>query len=116
LAITTELVFDGDFLPSPVESARRGAVSLLRRVGATTRQLLSMTIWETLIIAISGLVLGMAAGAASAIVVSKSLADTWMPYLTWPPMVVIGATAVGLTFVAILAPIIWLLTSPIREE
>jgi putative ABC transport system permease protein len=95
---------------------RRGAVWLLKRVGTTTRQLLSMTIWETLIIAFSGLVLGVAVGAASAIVVSKSLADTWMPYLTWPPMVVIGATAVGLTFVAILVPTIWLLTSPTGEE
>jgi len=95
---------------------RRGAFWLLRRVGATTRQLLSMTFWETLIIAISGVVLGVAVGAASAIVVSKSLADTWMPYLTWPPMVAIGALAVGLTFVAILAPTVWLLASPIREE
>ena len=95
---------------------RRGAVWLLRRVGATTRQLLSMTIWETLIIAISGVVLGAAAGAASAIVVSKSLADTWMPYLTWKPLVAIGAIAVGLTFVAILVPTMWLLTTPIREE
>jgi len=31
-------------------------------------------------------------------------------------MVAIGATAMGLTLVAILAPTIWLLTSPIREE
>jgi hypothetical protein len=57
-----------------------------------------------------------AVGAASAIVVSKSLADTWMPYLTWPPMVAIGALAVGLTFVAILVPTMWLLSAPIREE
>jgi ABC-type lipoprotein release transport system permease subunit len=95
---------------------RRGVLFLLRRVGATTRQLLSMTIWQTVILDLTGLILGAAAGAASVAVVSKQLAGTWMPYLTWPPMAVIGATVVGLTILAILAPTLWLLTSPIREE
>jgi len=48
-------------------------------------------------------------------VVSKALADTWMPYLTWRPMVAIAAAAVGLTAVAILVPTIWLLTSRSQE-
>jgi len=95
---------------------RRGALFLLRRVGATTRQLLSMTIWQTVILDLTGLILGVAAGAASVVVVSKQLAGTWMPYLTWPPMAVIGATVVGLTILAILAPTLWLLTTPIRQE
>ena len=95
---------------------RRGALFLLRRVGATTRQLLSMTIWQTVILDLTGLILGAAAGAASVAVVSKELAGTWMPYLTWPPMAVIGASVVGLTIIAILAPTLWLLASPIREE
>jgi putative ABC transport system permease protein len=95
---------------------RRGALFLLRRVGATTRQLLSMTIWQTVILDLTGLILGVAAGAASVVVVSKQLAGTWMPYLTWPPMAVIGATVVGLTIIAILAPTLWLLASPIRAE
>jgi putative ABC transport system permease protein len=83
---------------------RRGALFLLRRVGATTRQLLSMTIWQTVILDLTGLILGVAAGAASIAVVSKQLAGTWMPYLTWPPIAVIGAIVVGLTIIAILAP------------
>lgn len=95
---------------------RRGALFLLRRVGATTRQLLSMTIWQTVILDLTGIILGVAAGAASAVVVSKQLAGTWMPYLTWPPMAVIGVTVVGLTILAILAPTLWLLTTPIRQE
>ena len=95
---------------------RRGALFLLRRVGATTRQLLSMTIWQTVILDLTGLILGAAAGAASVAVVSKELAGTWMPYLTWPPMAVIGASVVGLTIIAILTPTLWLLASPIREE
>ena len=74
---------------------RRGALFLLRRVGATTRQLLSMTIWQTVILDLTGLILGVAAGAASVVVVSKQLAGTWMPYLTWPPMALIGATSGG---------------------
>ncbi len=95
---------------------RRGALFLLRRVGATTRQLLSMTLWQTVILDLTGLILGAAAGAASLAVVSKELAGTWMPYLTWPPVAVIGATVIGLTIIAILAPTLWLLASPIREE
>jgi putative ABC transport system permease protein len=55
---------------------RRGALFLLRRVGATTRQLLSMTFWQTVILDVTGLVLGAAAAAASVMVVSKALADT----------------------------------------
>jgi putative ABC transport system permease protein len=94
---------------------RRGAFFLLRRVGSTTRQLLSMTVWQTVILDLSGLILGAAAAAASVVVVSKELAGTWMPYLTWPPMVVIGAVVVGLTAVAILAPTLWLLAAPFRE-
>ena len=64
---------------------RRGALFLLRRAGTTTRQLLSMTIWQTVILDLTGLIIGAAAGAAS-VVVSKQLAGTWMPYLTGLPM------------------------------
>jgi putative ABC transport system permease protein len=90
---------------------RRGALFLLRRVGATTRQLLSMTIWQTVILDLTGLILGAAAGAASVVVVSKQLAGTWMPYPTGPPMAAIGATVIGLTIRSILAPTLWLLTT-----
>ena len=91
---------------------RRRALLLLRRVGATTRQLLSMTIWQTVILDLVGITIGAAAGAASVIVVSKALADTWMPYLTWPPMVLIGASAIGLTVLSIAVPTVWVLASP----
>ncbi len=91
---------------------RRGARLLLRRVVATPRQLLSMTIWETMILDVVGITLGAAAATASTVVVSKALANTWMPYLTWPPMAVIGATVIGLTALAILVPTVWVLGSP----
>ena len=61
-------------------------------VGATTRQLLSMTIWQTEILDLTEPILGVAAGAASVVLVSKQLAGTWMPHRTWPSMAVIGAT------------------------
>ena len=35
-----------------------------------------------------------------------------MPYLTWQPTVVIGATAIGLTVLAILIPTVLMLASP----
>ena len=53
---------------------RRGVLLLLRRVGAATRQLLSKTIWQTVILDLTGLIFGAAAGTASVIVVSKQLA------------------------------------------
>ena len=53
---------------------RRGALFLLRRVGATTRQLLSMTIWQTVILDLTGIMLGAAAGAAS---VARGLQGSW---------------------------------------
>lgn len=54
-----------------------------------------MTIWQTVILDLTGLILGAAADASSVVVVSKQLAGTWMPYLTGPPMAVIGATVAG---------------------
>ncbi|HMK96197.1 MAG TPA: FtsX-like permease family protein, partial [Acidimicrobiales bacterium] len=95
---------------------RRGALLLLRRVGATTRQLLSMTFWQTVILDIFGLVLGAAAATASVVAVSKALADTWMPYLTWPPLATIATVAVGLTVVAISVPTLWILGFSSQER
>jgi len=71
-----------------------------------------MTIWQTVIPDLVGITLGAAAASASTIVVSKALANTWMPYLTWQPMTLIGLTAVGLTVLAIMAPTLWILASP----
>jgi putative ABC transport system permease protein len=90
---------------------RRRALRLLRRVGATTRQLISMTVWQTAVLSLVGIVIGVAAGAAPLIMVSKALAGTWSPYVTWPPIAVIGGSAVGLTLISILAPTGCLLTS-----
>ena len=49
-----------------------------------------------MILDLTGIILGAAAGAASVLVVSKQLT--------------------GLTILAILAPTLWLLTTPIRQE
>lgn len=91
---------------------RREALLLLRRVGATTPQLFSVTIWQTVILDLVGVTLGASAATASTIVVSKALAGTWMPYLTWPPMAVIGITVICLTMLAILVPTVWVLAFP----
>ncbi|HXZ99112.1 MAG TPA: FtsX-like permease family protein [Candidatus Binatia bacterium] len=91
---------------------RRRALILLRRIGATARQVISMTIWQTAVLCVVGIALGAAAATASLLMVAKSLTGTCMPYLTWPPMAIIGETAVGLTLIAILVPTAWLLTRP----
>jgi hypothetical protein len=54
-----------------------------------------MRIWQTEILDLTEVILGVAVSAASVVVVSKQLAGTWMPYLEWPSMTVIGATMVG---------------------
>lgn len=90
---------------------RRRALRLLRRVGATTRQLVSMTLWQTAVLSLVGTGIGVAAGTPPLIMVSKALAGTWSPYVTWPPIAIIGGSAVGLTLISILAPTGWLLAS-----
>jgi putative ABC transport system permease protein len=91
---------------------RREPLRLLQRVGATTRQLLSMTGWQTIVLSLTGVTLGAAAGAASVLVVSKVLTGTWAPYLTWPPILVIISAVLALTGLSVFVPIAWILAAP----
>jgi putative ABC transport system permease protein len=90
---------------------RRGSLRLLRRVGATTRQLLSLTWWQTVILSVAGIVIGAGAAAATILVVTKTLTGAWTPTLTWTPVVTITGVVLALTAASVFAPTAWLLAA-----
>jgi putative ABC transport system permease protein len=83
---------------------RRGSLRLLRRLGTSRPQLLTMTAWHALLVGFLGLVLGAAVGAPSLIVVTEAISGSWMPYLTWPPMLAIVAIVMVVIAVSTLGP------------
>jgi putative ABC transport system permease protein len=82
---------------------RRQALRLLRRVGATTRQLLAMAAWEATLIGVTGIVLGVAAGGVTLATMTRAITGG-RPYV--PPAaaaaVITGVLAV--TLAAALGP------------
>jgi putative ABC transport system permease protein len=68
---------------------RREPLRLLRRVGATSRQLLAMTGWQVLALNLTAITLGAGAAALAVTVVSRVLTGSYLPYLTWTPMIVL---------------------------
>lgn len=82
----------------------RDELTLLRRVGATMRQLLAMTAWEAAQVTLVGVLLGIGAAAAAVIGVSKALTGSSMPFITWGPVAVVLGLVVALTGLAVFAP------------
>jgi putative ABC transport system permease protein len=83
---------------------RRDLLGLLRRIGATRRQLTAMTAWQSGALSLIGVLLGAACGAASLASVSRALTGSWMPYLTATPLLVIVGVVTALTLAATLGP------------
>jgi putative ABC transport system permease protein len=75
---------------------RRDSLRLLSRVGATTRQLLSMTGWQAITVSVTGIGLGIVFGAAFVLVITKVLTGSWTPTVTWAPVVVVIVGVVAL--------------------
>jgi ABC-type antimicrobial peptide transport system permease subunit len=90
---------------------RRQSLHLLRRLGATHRQLLTMTAWQSILLGLLGLVLGIAVGAPSLIVVTEAISGSWVPYLTWPPILAIVAVVMTVIAVSTLGPTAYVLAS-----
>jgi putative ABC transport system permease protein len=91
---------------------RRDSLRLLSRVGATTRQLLSMTGWQAFTLSVTGIGLGIVFGAASVLVITKVLTSSWTPNVTWPPMVIIIAGVLALTTLSVFIPTSRILSEP----
>lgn len=83
---------------------RRESLLLLDRVGADSRQLLSMAGWQTAAITAMGVVFGVGSGAAALIAVTRALTGDWHPYLPAPVLTGLGVAVAGLTAAAILVP------------
>ena len=90
----------------------REELLLLRRVGATARQLLAMTVLRAAGITLVGVVLGAAAQIAAVVAVSKALAGSSMPYIPVAPVGVILGLVVLLVGMATLGPTLRLLAEP----
>jgi putative ABC transport system permease protein len=83
---------------------RRDMLWLLRRVGATRRQLTAMTAWQSGALTLIGVLLGAGASMTSLVSVSRVLTGSWMPYLTVTPVLVIVGLVTALTLAATLGP------------
>jgi putative ABC transport system permease protein len=83
---------------------RREALRLLGRLGTTQRQLLETTAWQAVLLGFLGLVLGVAVGAPSLIVITDAISGSWVPYLTWPPVLAIVAVVMTVLAVSTLGP------------
>ncbi|HEY1916924.1 MAG TPA: FtsX-like permease family protein [Streptosporangiaceae bacterium] len=83
---------------------RRDSLVLLRRVGATARQQLAMTAWQSALLSLTGITLGVAAAAVTLAAVCRALTGSWVPYVPVGPALGIAGTAVGLTMAATLGP------------
>ena len=93
---------------------RRDALRLLQQVGTTDRQLIASTIWETLLLGGTGILLGAGAAAAAIAVVAHALTGSWQPYMTWPPAAVIFGLVALLTGLATLAPTMKLISRDLQ--
>jgi putative ABC transport system permease protein len=83
---------------------RRESLHLLRRLGTTHRQMLTMTAWQAILLGMLGLVLGVAVGAPSLLVLTEAISGSWVPYLTWPPLLAIVAVVMTVIAVSTLGP------------
>ena len=84
---------------------RRPSLLLLRRVGATSRQLMSMTACQSVLLTVVGIGLGAGAGAVTLITVSRSLTGGW-PQVTPGPALAVFGSVLALTLVASVAGVV----------
>jgi len=82
---------------------RRAALLLLRRVGATPRQLMSMTACQSALLSVIGVGLGIGAGATTLTAVARAFTGSW-PYVPLTPALVIVGSVLTLTMAATLVP------------
>ena len=82
---------------------RRQALALLRRVGATTGQLLRVTAWQSALLAGTGIIAGVAAGGVTLVTMTRALTGSW-PYVPVPAALAITGIVLVLTLAGTLGP------------
>jgi ABC-type antimicrobial peptide transport system permease subunit len=88
---------------------------LLRRVGATTGQLLSVTAWQSAMVSGTGIVLGVAAGGVTLSTMTKAITGSW-PYVPVTAGAALTAIVLALTLAGTLGPTALLLRRAGREQ
>ena len=91
---------------------RREPLRLLRRVGATSRQLLAMTAWQVLALNLTAITLGAGAAALAVTVVSRVLTGSYLPYLTWTPAIALVTGVLLLSGLSSIGPTALILAAP----
>ena len=93
---------------------RREPLRLLSRVGATSRQLLAMTSWQVVVLNATAITVGAGAGALAVTVVSRVLTGSYLPYLTWTPLLTLAISVLALSGLASVGPTALILARPER--
>jgi len=83
---------------------RREALRLLGRTGATRGQLAAMTGWQSVLVSLTGIVLGALAGAASLAAVARAVSGSWTPWITPRPALALAGLVLALALAAALGP------------
>ncbi len=91
---------------------RRDQLRLLRRVGATSGQLLAMAGWQVLALNLTAITLGAGAAALAVTVVSRVLTGSYVPYLTPAPVIALLAGVLALSGLSSLGPTALILSAP----
>jgi putative ABC transport system permease protein len=83
---------------------RREPLRLLSRVGATSRQLLAVTGWQVVVLNATAITVGAGAGALAVTVVSRVLTGSYLPYLTWTPLLALAISVLALSGLSSMGP------------
>ena len=91
---------------------RREPLRLLSRVGATSRQLLAVASWQVVVLNATAITVGAGAGALAVTVVSRVLTDSYLPYLTWTPLLALAISVLALSGLSSVGPTALILARP----
>lgn len=91
---------------------RRELLRLLSRVGATSRQLLAVTSWQVVVLNATAITVGAGAAALAVTVVSRVLTGSYLPYLTWTPLLALAISVLALSGLSSVGPTALILARP----
>jgi putative ABC transport system permease protein len=91
---------------------RRELLRLLSRVGATSRQLLAMTSWQVVVLNATAITVGAGVTALTVTVVSRALTGSYLPYLTWTPLLALAISVLALSGLSSLGSTALILPAP----
>ena len=91
---------------------RREPLRLLSRVGATSRQLLAVASWQVVVLNATAITVGAGAAALAVTVVSRVLTGSYLPYLTWTPLLALAISVLALSGLSSVGPTVLILARP----